>query len=316
MIIKFLFLAVAVTVLTSCLSSGNNNPNDADGSVFPLQYQEEQQVLKVDEQNKYLVLKEVDTWCDDSVLHREDYVDTTFYDIKEGALYLWGNRTDCKAERYRGGSSSVLGQWALTSFTDHRSYTPAPEADLIECEEDKKEETKYTLPLVTGATGSLIITNENYNFNVQFDYCLAVEKYDDFIEYAQYSFNTSDTSAKIIEKSCTNFEVVNNGKKASVNFSQITPSVARHTKNYTMTFTYNNTVCSYVHVDRNKRDPQSNADCKSQDNLDSLRYSAWNIFEECVQKTDFYTQNGSNQYLQKKLNKLGRQKRTPRFLRE
>ena len=222
--------------------------NDEKVKTFQFNMQRVENIIEIDEEAGFFVTSQNDTWCNDGVLEQELYNDTTFYEISNESMYLWKYRDACYANKYMGNSSSIKGAWSLNNYEESIVKKISPYAEVSECQKDyiDDEETEYQLNFISGGNEKLNISDNIIDYNTSWDYCLARFNYFDFEKGAEYGLGALDTNIKIVEKSCSEFNVKIGTKEANVQLRNLDLDSRLGEEDYLVTFNYGGQSCETI----------------------------------------------------------------------
>jgi hypothetical protein len=215
------FSAMAVTILTGCLTgggSGNGKKQDDDYlfkfdaevlGVIPPQGAEPGRIIT--RSTEYSCYDEDDAWITGTA-QPITYTDTASYAITDGKLYVWDGQ-DCMASVYSGTSSTISGSWTSTGKRDSvpTAYQNASCAawfaiceEYGDCSDDFIEDMFDNYSIVT------TISSTSLESRFKGDFCHAREWGEEMPEYLD--------GIELVSSSCTLVELrnVSSGKIAKV----------------------------------------------------------------------------------------------------
>jgi hypothetical protein len=139
----------------------------------------------------------------------------------------------------------------------------------------------------------LNISDNIIDYNTSWDYCLARFNYFDFEKGAEYGLGALDTNIKIVEKSCSEFNVKIGTKEANVQLRNLDLDSRLGEENYLVTFNYGGKSCETIGKSILRPMLNSDSDCIEEIENDVQEDSNWNEFRKCVMETGFYTSRTS-----------------------
>ena len=295
---QILLLTFTALFFGGCIFSKSNESekshqsNTTSETSFPLNEKRIKDIIKIDEGAGYFVTAGNKTGCNDSILWQQIYTDTTFYEISNGELYLWDYRDACYSRKYMGNSSSIKGKWSRNNAEEILVKKQSSDAELSECQyiylENGYPDEEYQLNQVAHFGDKLKISDNTIDQNTSWDICLASDNY-----YLLENLSLLDTNSKIIEKSCSEFNIKNGTKEANVQFTNIGINDRSESDDYVMTFTYDGKSCEKIIKSLQQPKPKSDADCVEEIKNEKQWFVNYDVFEECIEKTGFHAAKNS-----------------------